>query len=145
MTDVKKKIKEYLANATKKNLNFLILSCASFLDKRYSSLSFLNDKKKAEVKKKILEDLQELEADAPEEAVELKTPPPKKKRLVSFDIDGDLDEVVEGEGQAERELKSFELEARLTIEFFRMVEAEMSTHVSTYHKIFLSHGDLDTS
>ena len=52
MTDVKKKIKEYLANATKKNLNFLILSCASFLDKRYSSLSFLNDKKKAEVKRK---------------------------------------------------------------------------------------------
>ena len=115
VTDVKKKIKEYLAKATKKNLNFLILSCATFLDKRYSSMSFLDDKKKAEVKKKILEELHELEANASEEAVELKTPPPKKKRLLSFDIDGDLDEIVEGEGQAERELKSFELEAKLTI------------------------------
>ena len=117
MTDVKKKIKEYLESATKKNLNFMTLSCASFLDKRYSSLSFLNSKKKAEVKKKILDELKQLEAESSMELIEPKAPPPKKKRLLSFDIDGGEEiELVEGEGQAEREMKSFELEPKLTIE-----------------------------
>ena len=59
--DVKIELRNYLSAATKKNLNFDILSRASFLDKRYSTLKFLTDSKQEKVKQDVLLELKEIE------------------------------------------------------------------------------------
>ena len=93
----------------KKNLNFLALGCASFLDKRWSTLSFLSDVKKEEVKAKIMSELQQLELEWEGQL----PPPPKKRKGLCMDIDGDSEELENGDTQAEREFKSFEAERKL--------------------------------
>ena len=89
VTALKGEIRDYLLENTKKNLNFLVLGCSSFLDKRWSTLSFLSDAKRREVKAKIMSELQQLEleweGDLP--------PPPKKRKGLCMDIDGDSEEL----------------------------------------------------
>ena len=98
VTSLKGEIRDYLLENTKKNLNFLVLGCSSFLDKRWSTLSFLSDAKRREVKAKIMSELQQLEleweGDLP--------PPPKKRKGLRMDIDGDSEELESGDTQAER-------------------------------------------
>ena len=113
VASVKKEIKKYLAENCSKNLNFEALSCASYLDKRYSTLSFLKPDQIRHVKTKIKEELNILEVSwrasaAPEH------PRAKKKRLLSFDIDDD--DEMQSDCQAEKEMKSFELEGKLIID-----------------------------
>ena len=114
VASVKKEIKKYLAENCSKNLNFEALSCASYLDKRYSTLSFLKQDEIRRVKTKIRNELDILEVNwraslTPEHSRA------KKKRLLSFDIDDDDDERQSG-CQAEKEMNSFELEGKLVIE-----------------------------
>ena len=66
------------------------MSCASYLDKRYSTLSFLKQDEIRHVKTKIRNELDILEVNwraslTPEHSRA------KKKRLLSFDIDDDDD------------------------------------------------------
>ena len=109
VTSLKREIRDYLFENTKKNLNFLALGCSSFLDKRWSTLSFLTDVKKKEVKAKIMSELQQLESEWEGHL----PPPPKKRKGLCMDIDGDSEELESGDSQAEREFKSFEAERKL--------------------------------
>ena len=91
----------------KKNLNFLVLGCSTFLDKLWSTLSFLPDVKKLEIKRKIMRELEQLEIVWKDSNLDVQ-PPSKKKKGFNMDIDGDSAELEAGSTQAEREFKSFE-------------------------------------
>ena len=106
--EVKKELTVYLRNATIKNINVDALSKASYLDKRYSTFSFMPGKKEA-VRRMILRELQQLEFND----VRLEEPKVKKRRLLSLDIDDDNNEF-EGLSRAERELKQYDLEGKIT-------------------------------
>ena len=112
VTTLKQEIREYLLENTKKNLNFLVLGCSSFLDKRWSTLSFLPDVKKLEIKRKIMRELEQLEIVWKDSNLDVQ-PPSKKKKGFNMDIDGDSAELEAGSTQAEREFKSFEGERNL--------------------------------
>ena len=72
-------------------------------------MSFLSDVKKEEVKAKIMSELQQLELEWEGQL----PPPPKKRKGLCMDIDGDSEELEDGDTQAEREFKSFEAERKL--------------------------------
>ena len=101
VTSLKGEIRDYLLENTKKNLNFLVLGCSSFLDKRWSTLSFLSDAKRKEVKAKIMSELQQLELEWEGHL----PPPPKKRKGLCMDIDGDSEELKSGDTKAEAERK----------------------------------------
>ena len=91
-----------------------MLSKASYLDKRYSTLSFLPENKKESVKREILEELKELEAVWKESGSQ--APQKKKKRFLCYDIDGEDTSDNDNCNQAEKEMKSFDLEGKLNID-----------------------------
>ena len=84
VTSLKKEIGKYLKENTAKNLNFLTLGCSSFLDKRWSTLTFLPDVKKAAVKGKIMLELEQLEIVWNESNSHVQLPPIKKKKGFGF-------------------------------------------------------------
>ena len=107
--DVKKELSSYLREATIKNINVNALSKASYLDKRYSTFSFMPGKK-GEVRDQILSELKELELE-----FGVENPQPKKRRLLSLDIDDD-NNLYSGLSPAERELKLFDEEGKISSE-----------------------------
>ena len=109
--EVKKELSDYLRNATIKNINVNALSKASFLDKRYSTFSFMPGKKK-DVREMILRELRDLqELDDAVGLDELRAV--KKRRLLSLDIDDDNNEF-DNLSKAERELKLYDLEGKIS-------------------------------
>ena len=118
IANVKKELKKYLKENTATNLNFEGLSCASYLDKRYSTLSFLEANRIAAVKKKIKDELNLLEVIWKENRVP-EPPRAKRKRVLSIDIDEEDDDEVRNanvNSQAEKEFNMFELEGKLDVE-----------------------------
>ena len=105
--DVKKKLSSYLRESTIKNINVKALSKASYLDKRYSTFSFMPGKK-GEVREQILAELREVELE-----FGVDDPQPKKRRLLSLDIDDDNNQY-SGLSAAERELKLFDEEGKIS-------------------------------
>ena len=109
--EVKKELSDYLRNATIKNINVNALSIASYLDKRYSTFSFMPGKKK-DVREMILRELRDLqELDDIAGMDELRAV--KKRRLLSLDIDDDNNEF-DNLSKAERELKLYDLEGKIS-------------------------------
>lgn len=105
--EVKKELISYLKMATIKNINVEALSKASFLDKRYSTFSFMQGKKK-DVRDKILAELKEFELED-----DVEDPQPKKRRLLCLDIDDDNNQY-DGLSRAEKELQMYEHEGKIS-------------------------------
>ena len=97
MMDFKKLLRNDLEERCNKNLNKLLLSKASFLDKRFSSLKFLQHEAlidKEDVIAEIREELKEVEHNTvhQESVASKEKEPPKKKRFLGKGLGDDSDD-----------------------------------------------------